>query len=111
MDGERGGAGAAGDVGGAGDATAGGGAVKPSQREVPHRAAGRGVDDARRLAGDERLVVDDGQQRGLDQGRGNPRRAELKQRGQWADRRSLGDGVDVAAETQVAQMVEEGDVV
>jgi hypothetical protein len=71
---------------------------------VPPRG---GVNDTRRLAGDERLVIDQRQQRRLHQRRLDARRGDAQQRHAGTDDGPLGDGVDVTAEAQPSQVIDE----
>ena len=83
------------------------GPVEAAQREVPHRPAGGGVDDPRRLARDQGLVVDDREQRGLDERRLDPPRGDPEKRDLGADHRPLGDRLDPPGEPQPGEVVDE----
>ena len=107
----RGGAGGPGDVGRSGDPRARTDAVEPAQREVPHLAAGRRLDDPGGLARHHGLVVDDGEEGGLQEGGLDPRSAHPQQRDCRARHRPLGDGVEVPAETEPGQKVEKAAIV
>ena len=101
-----GGAGAAADVSSPRPVDGAAGALGPAGAELQHGAAPGGPDDAVGLGGDEALVVDGQQQEGLQQlgldGGGPDGEDGLV----GEHRGSFGDGVDVAGEAEVCQVVQ-----
>ena len=75
--------------------------------ELQHRAALGGPDDTVGLGGDQTLVVDGQQGERLDQLRLDGRCADHHQRLLGKHRRTLRNGVDIAGEAEVPQIVQE----
>lgn len=82
-------------------------ALGAAQAELHDQVALRGLADARRLGGDERLVVDDVEHRRLDELGLEDRGLDAQQGFVGEDHRALGHGVDLAREAEVLQVVEE----
>ena len=81
--------------------------LRAAQAELQHRAALRRAAHAAGLGGDERLVVDEGEDRRLDQLRLHDRRAHAHERLVREHDRALAHGVDLAGEAQLAKIGEE----
>ncbi len=83
-------------------------ALGAAQAELEHRLSPGGVADPGRLAGDQGLEVDDGQQRGLDQLGLQDRALHAQQGLVREDHGALGHGVDPTRKAHRAQVREEG---
>ena len=81
--------------------------LRAAQAELEHAVALRRLHDAAGLGGDQRLMVDDVEQRRLHQLRLDHGRAHAHDGLGGEDDRALGHGVDVAREPEILQEVEE----
>ena len=97
-------------VGRARGAEAAVGALRPPQAEVDHLVAPGGEADPGGLGRDQRLEVDEVEERRLDELRVEDRPPHPDEGLVGEDDRALGDGVDVAAQAQLAQLAQEGGV-
>ena len=97
-------------VGRARGAEAAVGALRPPQAEVDHLVAPRGEADPGGLGRDQRLEVDEVEERRLDELRVEDRPPHADEGLVGEHDRALGDRVDVAAQAQLAQLAQEGRV-
>ena len=103
----RGGAGETGEVARARRHQSGLGAVRPAQPEIDQHFVRRGKPHARRLGGDQRLKVQNIDQPRFDELRLRQRCGDAQDRLVGEERRAFGHGVDVAAETEVCEIIEQ----
>ena len=97
-------------VGRARGAEAAVGALRPPQAEVDHLVAPRGEADPRGLGRDQRLEVDEVEERRLDELRVEDRPPHADEGLVGEHDRALGHRVDVAAQAQLAELAQEGGV-
>ena len=103
----RGGAGETGEVARPRRHQSGLGAMGPAQPEIDQHFVRRGEPHARRLGGDQRLKMQNVDQPRFDELRLRQRRGDAQDRLVGEEHRAFGHGVHVAAETEVAQIIEQ----
>ena len=81
--------------------------LRAPQAKFQNAAALRGLHHAAGLGGDERLMVDDVEQRGFDELRLEDRRAHADQRLAGEHDGALGHGVNIARKAEIAQRRDE----